>query len=60
MTARVEATMTLNGDVPPFTNFVDGWNAFLERHADALARLAGVHRPPVPPGVSRDTGDDGF
>ncbi|MDR1153563.1 MAG: DUF6261 family protein [Bacteroidales bacterium] len=49
MTARVEATMTLNGDVPPFTDFANEWNAFLKRYADVLAQRAGMHHPPVPP-----------
>jgi hypothetical protein len=54
MTARIEATMTLNGDVPPFTNFVNEWNAFLKRYADVLAQRAGKHHP-VPPNVLQDT-----
>jgi hypothetical protein len=44
MTARIEATMTLNGDVPPFTDFVNEWNAFLKRYADVLAQRQGKHQ----------------
>jgi hypothetical protein len=51
MTERLEATMTLNGDVPPFTDFANEWNAFLKRYADVLAQRQGMHHPPVPPNV---------
>jgi hypothetical protein len=52
MAARIEATMTLNGDVPPFTNFANEWNAFLKRYADVMAQRQGKHHPPVLPNVS--------
>jgi hypothetical protein len=54
MTTRLEATMTLNGDVPPFTNFVNEWNAFLKRYADVLAQRQGMHHPVPPPNVLQD------
>jgi hypothetical protein len=54
MTARIEATMTLNGDVPPFTDFVNEWNAFLKRYANVLAQRTGMHHPPAPPNVLQD------
>jgi hypothetical protein len=49
MTTRIEATTTLNGDVPPFTDFVNEWNAFLKRYSDVLAQRQGKHQPPVSP-----------
>jgi hypothetical protein len=55
MTARLEATMTLNGDTPPFTDFANEWNAFLKRYADVLAQRTGKHHPPVPPNVPENT-----
>jgi hypothetical protein len=58
MTTRVEATMTLNGDVPPFTNFVNEWNAFLKRYADVLAQRAGMHHPVPPPNVLEEPDAD--
>jgi hypothetical protein len=45
MTTRMEATVTLNGDVPPFTGFVNEWNAFLKRYSDVLAQRQGKHHP---------------
>jgi hypothetical protein len=50
MTARIEATTTLNGDVPPYINFINEWNAFLKSYADVLAQRKGRHHP-VPPNV---------
>ena len=38
---RIEATTTLNGDTPPFTDFGNEWNAFLKRYADTLAQRGG-------------------
>ncbi|GHT67838.1 hypothetical protein FACS189452_06320 [Bacteroidia bacterium] len=38
---RIEATMTLNGEVPPFTDFVNELNAFLKHYADTLAQRRG-------------------
>ncbi|MDR1097262.1 MAG: DUF6261 family protein, partial [Tannerella sp.] len=58
MTKRLEATMTLNGDVPPFTDFANEWNAFLKRYADVLAQRTGQHQPPVPPNVLEDPDTD--
>jgi hypothetical protein len=49
MTERIEATMTLNSDVPPFTDFANEWNAFLKRYADVLVQRKGKQQPPVPP-----------
>lgn len=44
LTERIEATTTLNGDVPPFADFGNEWNAFLKRYADVLAQRIGRHR----------------
>jgi hypothetical protein len=55
ITTRLEATMTLNGDVPPLTDFTNEWNAFLKRYADVLAQRTGRHHPPVPPNGTQDT-----
>jgi hypothetical protein len=41
MTERIEATMTLNGEVPPFTEFVNELNAFLKKYADTLSQRQG-------------------
>ncbi|MDR1172549.1 MAG: DUF6261 family protein [Bacteroidales bacterium] len=49
MTERIEATMTLNSEAPPFTDFANEWNAFLKRYADVLAQRKGKQQPPVPP-----------
>jgi hypothetical protein len=38
---RIEATITLNGEVPPFAEFVNELNAFLKRYADVLAQRKG-------------------
>ncbi|MDR1865525.1 MAG: DUF6261 family protein [Bacteroidales bacterium] len=38
---RIEATMTLNSEAPPFTDFVNELNAFLKRYADTLAQRRG-------------------
>jgi hypothetical protein len=40
---RIEAMINLNGEVPPFAEFVNEWNAFLKRYADVLAQRAGRH-----------------
>jgi hypothetical protein len=55
MASRIEATTTLNGDVPPFTNFVNEWNAFLKRYADVMAQRTGMHHPPAPLYEAQDT-----
>jgi hypothetical protein len=55
ITERIEAIMTLNGDVPPFTDFVDEWNTFLKRYTDVLAQRQGKHHPPVSPNVPQNT-----
>jgi hypothetical protein len=42
---RIEATITLNGEIQPFTGFVNEWNAFLKRYVNVLAqRQAKGHR----------------
>jgi hypothetical protein len=38
---RIEATITLNGEIQPFTGFVNELNAFLKRYADVLAQRQG-------------------
>jgi hypothetical protein len=58
MTTRIEATMTLNGETPPFTDFVNEWNAFLKRYANVLAQRGGKHQPPVPPNTPQASDTD--
>jgi hypothetical protein len=41
---RIEATITLNGEMPPFAEFVNELNAFLKRYADVLAQRKGKSR----------------
>jgi hypothetical protein len=41
ITDRIEAIMTLNGETPPFMDFVNELNAFLKRYADTLAQRRG-------------------
>ncbi|MDR2466495.1 MAG: DUF6261 family protein [Prevotellaceae bacterium] len=48
MVARIEATMTLNGEVQPFTDFVNEWNAFLKHYSDVLAQRTGRRHPVTP------------
>lgn len=38
---RIEAAITLNGEMPPFTDFVNELNAFLKRYANVLAQRKG-------------------
>jgi hypothetical protein len=38
---RIEATITLNGEMPPFTDFVNELNAFLKRYANVMAQRKG-------------------
>jgi hypothetical protein len=60
ITTRIEATITLNGETTPFTDFVNEWNAFLKRYADVLAQRQGKHPKhlPVPPNVSQTPDTD--
>ena len=53
ITARIEATITLNGEASPFTDFTNEWNAFLKRYADVLAQRQGKRQTAVPPDVSQ-------
>jgi hypothetical protein len=39
--------------VPPFSNFVNEWNAFLKHYADVLAQRQGRHHPVPPPNDSQ-------
>jgi hypothetical protein len=45
---RIEATITLNGEIPPFAGFANEWNAFLKRYADVLAQRHTKENVPVP------------
>jgi hypothetical protein len=38
MVERIEAMITLNGEIQPFAGFVNEWNAFLKRYANVLAQ----------------------
>jgi hypothetical protein len=51
---RIEATITLNGETQPFTDFVNEWNAFLKQYDTVLAQRLAKGRPTT----SQDSPDD--
>jgi hypothetical protein len=57
MAARIEAVTTLNGDMPPFSDFVNEWNAFLKHYANVLAQRQRRRRPVPPPNDSENNFD---